>query len=384
MIILGVVSFFNDVASDIVIPLIPILLATVLAAGPVALGLVEGVADAVASLLKLWAGRRSDLAGGRRKPLLIAGYALSNVARPLLGLAGSWIAVLVLRSVDRVGKGIRSAPRDALVADVTPAPLLGRAFGVHRAFDNGGAVLGGLLAALALAAFDSNLQHIILFSALPGVVCLALLSFIHDVPSRAREEPLPPLSWAVLSPGMRRYLAVLGLVSFARVSETFIVLYGHGLGAGVVELLLLWSALNAVKSLGAYAGGILSDRIGRRAVMLASWIAFGASYTLFCATGSVSGLWLVTLGYGVFAGLGEGVERALIKELGNAGEHGTAFGWYHLIVGVAAIPAGVLFGALWQFQSAALAFSFAAATAALSALLLWFWAGPALRRSGQA
>jgi MFS family permease len=228
------------------------------------------------------------------------------------------------------------------------------------------------------------LQHIILFSALPGVVCLALLASVHDVPSRAREAPLPPLSWAVLSPGLRRYLAVLGLVSFARVSETFIVLYGHGLGAGVVELLLLWSALNAVKSLGAYVGGILSDRIGRRAVMLASWIAFGASYALFCATGSVSGLWLVTLGYGVFAGLGEGVERALIKELGNAGEHGTAFGWYHLIVGVAAIPAGVLFGALWQFQSAALAFSFAAAAAALSALLLWFWAGPALRRSGQA
>jgi MFS family permease len=384
VIILGLVSFFNDVASDIVIPLIPILLATVLAAGPVALGLVEGVADAVASLFKLWAGRRSDLAGGRRKPLLIAGYALSNVARPLLGLAGSWIAVLVLRSVDRVGKGVRSAPRDALVADVTPAPLLGRAFGVHRAFDNGGAVLGGLLAALALAVFDSNLQHIILLSALPGVVCLALLASVQDVRARAREEPLPPLSWAVLSPGMRRYLAVLGLVTFGRVSETFVLLYGYGLGAGVVELLLLWSALNAVKSFGAYAGGVLSDRIGRRAVMLASWIAFGASYTLYCATDAIVGLWLVTLGYGIFAGLGEGVERALIKELGNAGEHGTAFGWYHLIVGVAAIPAGVLFGALWQYQSAALAFSFAAAAAALSALLLWFWAGPALRRPAQA
>lgn len=384
VIVLGLVSFFNDVASDVVIPLIPILLATLLAAGPVALGLVEGVADAVASLFKLWAGRHSDLAGGRRKPLVIAGYVLSNIARPLLGLAGSWAAVLVLRSVDRVGKGVRSAPRDALVADVTPAPLLGRAFGVHRAFDNGGAVLGGLLAALALSAFDTGLRQVILLSALPGVVCVGLLAVIRDVPSRVRAAPLPPLSWAVLSPGMRRYLAVLGLVTFARISDTFILLYGHLLGVGVIELLLLWSALNAVKSLGAYAGGVLSDRVGRKAVMLWSWIAFGASYYLFCAVSTHAGLWAVALFYGIFAGGSEGVERALINELGNPGEHGTAFGWYHLIVGVAAIPAGVAFGALWQWQSAALAFSFAAAAAALSALLLQFWAGPALRRSAAA
>jgi MFS family permease len=380
VIVLGLISFFNDVASDIVIPLIPILLATVLASGPLALGLVEGVADAVASLLKLWAGRHSDLAGGRRKPLLLAGYALSNIARPLLAFAGSWVTVLVLRSVDRVGKGIRSAPRDALVADVTPPPLLGRAFGVHRAFDNGGAVLGGLLAAAALAAFDSSLSTIILFSAIPGVLCMLLLASVRDAPAAVREEPLPPLSWALLSSGMRRYLAVLGLVTFARVSDTFILLYGYGLGMSVIDLLLLWSALNAVKSAGAYAGGVLSDRFGRKAVMLASWIAFAASYYFFCMTSTHPGLWLVTMGYGVFAGLSEGAERALIKELGKAGEYGTAFGWYHLIVGLAAIPAGALFGALWQFQSASMAFSLAAATAALGALLLWFWVGPALWR----
>ena len=380
VIVLGLVSFFNDVASDIVIPLIPILLATVLAAGPVALGLVEGVADAVASLLKLWAGRHSDRIGGRRMPLMLAGYTLSNIARPLLALAGSWVAVLVLRSVDRVGKGIRSAPRDALVADVTPPPLLGRAFGVHRAFDNGGAVLGGLLAAAALAAFNPSLQTIIVLSALPGAVCILMLLGVREAPARKRDEPLPPLSWAVLSPGMRRYLAVLGLVTFARVSDTFIVLYGHGLGVGVIELLVLWSALNAVKSLGAYAGGVLSDRIGRKAVMLASWIAFAVSYYFLCTTTTHLGLWWVTAGYGIFAGLSEGAERALIKELGRPGEYGTAFGWYHLIVGLSAIPAGVLFGALWQFQSAAMAFSFAAAAAALGALLLRFWVAPALHR----
>jgi MFS family permease len=241
------------------------------------------------------------------------------------------------------------------------------------------AVLGGLLAGGAIAAFDTSLQTIILMSAVPGLACVLLLAAVRDTPAKAREEPLPPLSWKVLSSGMRRYLIVLGLVTFARVSDTFILLYGHGLGMGVVDLLLLWSALNAVKSLGAYCGGVLSDRFGRQAVMLSSWIAFGASYYFFCATSTHAGLWLVTAGYGVFAGLSEGAERALIKEQGEAREHGTAFGWYYLIAGVAAIPAGALFGVLWDWQSASMAFSFAAAAATLSALLLWFWAGPALR-----
>jgi MFS family permease len=384
VIVFGLVSFFNDVASDIVIPLIPIVLATVLAAGPVALGLVEGVADAVASFLRLWAGRHSDVALGRRKPLVVAGYALSNIARPLLALAGGWITVLVLRSIDRVGKGIRSAPRDAWIADLAPRGLTGRAFGVQRAFDNSGAVAGGLLAAAAIAALDSSLRNVILFSAIPGVLCLLLVLGVRDVPQRTAPEALPPLRWGVLSAGMRRYLVVLGAFTFARVSETFIVLYGYGLKMSVVELLLLWSALNAVKAAGAYAGGVLSDRVGRKAVMLASWIGFAAAYYVVCGTDSAPGLWTVTVAYGVLAGLSEGAERALIKELGRAGEQGTAFGWYHLIVGLAAIPAGALFGALWQLQSAAIAFSFAAAVAAASALMLWFWVGGRLAAAHEA
>jgi MFS family permease len=381
VIVLGLVSFCNDVASDIVIPLIPIVLATVLAAGPVALGLVEGVADATASFLRLWAGRRSDVALGRRMPLLLAGYGLSNLARPLLAFAGSWTTVLVLRSIDRVGKGIRSAPRDALVSDVTPRELIGRAFGVHRAFDNGGAVLGGLLAAAALSVLHSDLQTVILASAVPGLACLFLLALVRDVPARSRSDALPPLRWSVLSRGMRRYLWVLGVFTLARVSETFFVLYGHGMGMSTVTLLLMWSSLNAAKSIGAYSGGVLSDRIGRKSVMLVSWMAFAVSYYLLCQAHSAAALWTIVLGYGAFAGLSEGAERALIRELGREGEIGTAFGWYHLIAGVAAIPGGALFGALWYYQSAAMAFSFAGAVAAISALSLRFWVGPALRQA---
>jgi MFS family permease len=381
VIALGLVSFLNDVASDIVIPLIPIVLATVLAAGPVALGLVEGVADAVASFLRLWAGRHSDVALGRRKPLVVAGYALSNLARPLLALAGGWITVLILRNIDRVGKGIRSAPRDAWVADVTPPAITGKAFGVHRAFDNAGAVGGGLLAAAALAYSGTTLQNVILFSAIPGLLCLLVILGVRDVPQRTAPEKLPPLRWGVLSLRMRRYLRVLGAFTFARVSETFLVLYGHGLGMSVVELLLLWSALNAVKSAGAYAGGVISDRVGRKAVMLASWIGFSVAYYFVCRTDSAPGLWIVTLAYGVLAGLSEGAERALIKELAREGEQGTAFGWYYLIVGIVAVPAGALFGALWELQSAAIAFSFAGAAATASALVLCFWVKPDVSRA---
>ena len=175
VIVLGLVSFFNDFASDIVIPLIPILLATVLAAGPVALGLIEGVADAVASLIKLWSGRHSDIMSGRRKGLAVAGYTLSNIARPLLGLAGSWPVILVLRSIDRVGKGLRSAPRDALVADATPPGMHGYAFGYHRALDNAGAVAGSLAAAAVLAWSGMSLTEVILWSAVPGFIAVLLL-----------------------------------------------------------------------------------------------------------------------------------------------------------------------------------------------------------------
>ena len=379
VIVLGLVSFFNDVASDIVIPLIPILLATVLAAGPLALGLVEGIADAVASLLKLWAGRHSDRLGGKRKALMVGGYALSNVARPLLGLAGNWLGVLVLRSIDRVGKGIRSAPRDALIADIAPPGLRGKAFGLHRAFDNAGAVLGGVLAALALAVYETSLQAMILLSAVPGLICLALLVFGVREPAAAKSAarmPLPPLRWDALSRPLRRYLLLLGFFTFARISETFIVLRGYQLGIGVIELLLLWSALNAAKAAGSLAGGMLSDHSGRRSVLMLSWLAFSAAFYLLCKVQTALDLWWITIIFGAVTGLSEGAERALIGDLGNPAGQGTAFGWYYLIVGLAAIPAGALFGALWQFQSAAIAYSFAGAVAAMAVLGLTFWAKP--------
>jgi MFS family permease len=388
VIVLGLVSFFNDFASDIVIPLIPILLATVLAAGPVALGLIEGVADAVASLIKLWSGRHSDIMSGRRKGLAVAGYTLSNIARPLLGLAGSWPVLLVLRSIDRVGKGLRSAPRDALVADATPTGMHGYAFGYHRALDNAGAVAGSLAAAAVLAWSGMSLTEVILWSAAPGVIAVLLLGvgvkeehkIAHDNaagPAPAAERvALPPLRWSVLSLPMRRYLLVLMLFTFARASETFILLLGHQLGVATVELLLLWAALNLCKAATSTWGGRLADSLGRGALMLLGWTTFSVSFLMLGIVEHSAGLWTVSIFYGLCAGMSEGAERANISDYASPRERGTAFGWYHLMVGIAAIPAGLLFGSIWQFQGAPMAFFFAGSLAALSALLLRAWAWP--------
>jgi len=382
VVVLGLVSFFNDFASDIVVPLIPILLATVLSAGPIALGLIEGVADALACFLKLWAGRHSDVMSGRRKGLALSGYMLSNLARPLLGLAGSWFTVLLLRSVDRVGKGLRSAPRDAMVADATPPHIRGYAFGFHRALDNAGAVAGALTAAAILAWSDLSLSEVILWSAVPGFVAVALLGAgVKDEKTNQAQRielprTLPPLRWSALSVPMQHYLWVLMLFTFARASETFILLFGHELGIGVVELLLLWAALNLAKAITSTQGGQLADHFGRGALILIGWSALAVSFMALGQVTSSAGLWFVSIFYGLLMGLSEGAERALISDYASPDERGTAFGWYHLVSGIAAIPAGLLFGVIWHVFGAAVAFLFASLLALLAIVLLRLWAWP--------
>lgn len=381
VIVLGWVSFLNDLASEMVTPLIPILLAG-LAAGPVALGAIEGCADAVAAFFRLWAGRNSDRIAGRRKALTVAGYALSNAVRPLFSMAFHWAALLVLRSIDRIGKGLRSAPRDAMVADMVQAHQRGAAFGVQRAFDNSGAVLGALVAALVLWQFTGDVATVIAYSALPGLLAVALVGVaVREPVRRTSVESLPPLSWSALAAQQRRVLMIVGVFTFARVSDTFIVLRGYQLGLGVVELLVLWAAMNLMKAGSAYLGGGWSDRASRRIVLLVSWTAWAAGLWLLCTADTRLSLWLVAMYVGVASGLGEGAERALVRDFARGAEIGTAFGWYYFLTGLAAIPAGIVFGALWQWQSAAFAFSFAGGVAASCAFsLLMLVKGPGIRR----
>jgi MFS family permease len=376
VIAIGLVSFLNDLASEMVTPFIPILIATVLGAGPVILGLVEGVADAAASFLKLWAGRYSDGKRGRRKRLMVFGYALSNLARPLLGLVSSWGALLLLRSLDRAGKGLRDAPRDALLADSAHPEIHGLAYGFHRAMDNAGALGGTLLAIAALSWLHWSVSEVILWSAVPGALVLLVLIFgVRELPRlEVEQEKLrAPLAWSELSLNMRRYLWVLVLFTFARASETFILLRGNELGMSLVQVLLLWAALNVSKSATSLLGGRMADAFGMQRVTIISWLGYAVSFVLLGLVEHGDALWIVTVLYGLLIGLGEGSERALISLYADERERGTAFGWYHLAVGMSAIPAGVLFGAVWHYWNANSAFLFAGALAVLCVLLLRFW-----------
>lgn len=381
VIAIGLVSFLNDLASEMVTPFIPILIATVLGAGPVILGLVEGVADAAASFLKLWAGRYSDGKHGRRKKLMVWGYGISNLARPLLGIVSSWGALLLLRSLDRAGKGLRNAPRDALLADSTHPAIHGFAYGYHRAMDNAGALGGTLLAVAALSWLHWKVEEVILWSVVPGVLVLVVLIFGVREPPRLKveiEKPRTPRAtitspWTSLSPVMRRYLWVLALFTFARASETFILLRGNELGMSLVQVLLLWATLNVSKSATSMLGGRMADAFGMQRLTIISWSGYAVSFVLLGLVEHADALWIVTVLYGLLIGLGEGSERALISLYADERERGTAFGWYHLAVGLSAIPAGVLFGAVWHYWNAGAAFLFAGGLALLCVLLLRLW-----------
>ncbi len=376
VIAIGLVSFLNDMASEMVTPFIPILIATVLGAGPVILGLVEGIADAAASFLKLWAGRYSDFKHGRRKRLMVIGYGLSNLARPLMSIVSAWSFLLLLRSLDRAGKGLRDAPRDALLGDIAHAEIHGFAFGFHRAMDNAGALVGTLLAIAALGWLHWPVGDVIMWSAVPGALVLLVLIFGVREPPPLKvefEEQRSPLAWSILSHPMRRYLWVLVLFTFARASETFILLRGYELGLTLVQVLLLWAILSISKSLASLLGGKISDSVGKQNVTTLSWFGYAMSFVVLCLVDQSGALWFATVLYGLLRGLGEGTERALISLYADKHERGSAFGWYHLAIGASAIPAGLLFGTVWHYWNASMAFLFAGALAMLSALLLRFW-----------
>jgi MFS family permease len=378
VVIIGLVSLLNDFASEMVTPLIPLLLATVLGAGPMALGLIEGLADTTTNLLKLWAGRRSDMARRRRKPFVLFGYALSNLVRPLIGLSGSWLLVLGIRVTDRVGKGLRTAPRDAMLADVIPEGMAARAYGLTRALDHAGAVLGALAAAAVVYWGTQRLDLVIAFSAIPGLFAILLIVFGIREPARhtASLETLAPLRWHSLSATTRAYLAAIGLFALGRIPETFLLLRGHELGMHVVPLLLLWAAMHTVKVLTAEGAGRLADRIGRRPVLLAGYAVYVLALAGLAFSISVSHLWLLSLTLGLHFGLTEGAERALVRDLAPSAEHGTAFGWFYMLAGFAAIPAGLLLGGLWTLWSAQAAFLVSAAITTTATLFFWWRVRP--------
>jgi MFS family permease len=369
--VLGLVSFWNDAASEMLTPLLPVFLTATLGAGPAVVGLVEGVAEATASVLKLVSGRLADRGWGA-KGLVLGGYGLSNAARPLIALAPGWGTVLGLRFADRIGKGVRTAPRDALIAADSADGRHGVAFGFQRAMDHGGAMVGPL-AAFALLSAGVPLREVFLWSVVPGAVVLALLAFA--LPRRAapaRSEPPPPLRWSALDARVRALVVASGGLALAAVPEAFLVLWARERGIDLAFVPLIWAAASGVKAVVAGAAGALSDRLGRLPVVLAGWGARVAVLLALAALGDGAlGTWALFLAWAAALASTEGAERALVGELAPAAQRATAFGLYHLTAGLAALPGAVLFGALWEAWGSQLAFAVAAAltTAAAAALL---------------
>ncbi|HYM47211.1 MAG TPA: MFS transporter [Burkholderiaceae bacterium] len=337
------------------------------------MGVIEGAADAVSNLLKLWAGRHSDLKRRRRKPYVVFGYLLSNIVRPLIAVSGSWLTVLAVRVADRVGKGVRNAPRDALVADVITKNNAGRAFGFMRALDHGGAVLGALAAAAIVYFGTERLEIVIALSAIPGLAAVLLIVFgIHEAPrTKAIVSVSGPLRWMLLHGKTRAYLTILGLFTLGKIPESFLLLRGHELGMSVVELLLLWAALHVVKVAITERAGRYTDRIGRRPLILAGWTVYAVMLLALAFVQTPLWLWIASAGLGFYFGLTEGAERALVRDLADSNEYGTAFGWYHMIAGLAAIPAGLMLGGLWSLFGVTVAFLVSSALAVIATLGFW-------------
>ncbi len=374
--LVGFISLFNDAASDMIYPLVPLYLASVLMAGPRALGVIEGIAEATAALLKLFSGVIFDRTRSAR-PWIIGGYSLAGFARPLIALAASWPVVLLLRFTDRVGKGIRTSPRDALIAVSVTPQTRGLGFGVHRAMDNAGAVLGPLAAALLLG-LGVSLSSVILSAVVPAVICLLLALSIKE-PRHLRPQPVQAaFSWrlAGLPPVFKRYLVVLAIFTLGNASNMFLLLRARELGMSPAQVPLAWAVVSFVAMVFTTPLSSLSDRVGRTGLIIGGWLVYGLFYLALglVQPGSIASLLALFACYGMFIAATEGVEKALVADLAPAPLLGTAFGWFNLTTGLLLLPASVIFGELYQQFSAAHAFVFSAVCALSAALLLKFWA----------
>lgn len=382
--LLGLVSLCNDSASEMLYPLVPLYLASVLLAGPKALGIIEGIAEASSSLLKLFAGVWVDRSRSA-KPWVVGGYAVAALARPLLALAGSWPVVGLLRLADRVGKGLRSSPRDALLAQSVGAGQRGLAFGLHRAMDNAGAVIGPLLAA-ALLSGGMAIGDIFLWAAVPGALAVLLALRVKEPAAGVSSlAPAAPFSWrlADLPPSFRRYLLTLALFTLGNASNMFLLLRANELGVPAAQVPLLWGATSLVAMLLSTPLSALSDRLGRTRLIVAGWAVYGLFYLLLGVVGSAWLMWPLFAGYGVFMAATEGAEKALVADLAPKDRLGTAYGWFNLTAGLMLLPASLLFGSLWQYAGPLPAFTFSAGCALLASLLLHYWVLPAATLSGE-
>jgi MFS family permease len=379
-------SFFMDISSEMVTNLLPLFLSNVLGVGAGIIGLIEGIAEATASLLKVFSGWLSDRLGARKWPA-VAGYGLSALAKPFFYFASAWTAVAAVRWADRVGKGVRTAPRDALVADSIGESQRGLAFGFHRAADTGGAVLGLLIALAVVWAAQSaavelgrrTFQVVVLVSLIPAVLAVLSLALgARDVPVTGRRER-PAITFRGLGKPFLVFMLIVGLFDLGNSSDAFLVLRAQERGLSVVSILAMLATFNLVYALVSTPAGSLSDRVGRRKVIVGGWLAYAALYLGFGLAGTGWQVWVLYALYGVYYGLAYGTAKALVADLVPAELRGTAYGTYNATLGLIDFPASLIAGLLWQGIGPAAPFFFGAAMALVASLLMMQWKMPAGR-----
>jgi len=387
--VLGAVSLFNDFSSEMIYPLIPLFVKSVLGLGPAFLGILEGIAESTSSILKLFAGYFSDKIK-KRKPFAVGGYAISNLLRPLIGLTRSWGVLLFLRFSDRVGKGIRTSPRDAMIADYSPIERRGYAFGFQRGMDHTGAVLGSITASLLLYFFTIELKTIFLLSVIPGIIAVLLMIFgVRNIQKRdkievprkyvisnkttdGKKEILKFSDFKKLSKQFSLYLVVLVIFTLGNSTDAFLLLRASEAGFQITVIPLLWAILHISKAVFCVLGGYISDKIGRKVMILSGWFVYFLTYLGFAYFNEYYLIYLLFIIYGLYFGLTEGVEKALVADIVPRGNLGTAYGFYNLSLGIATLPASIIFGFIWKAYSFRAAFLTGAIISIAASIMLLF------------
>jgi MFS family permease len=380
--LLGWVSFFTDMATEMIYPLLPLFLTRTLGGTAMSLGIIEGVAEGANSVLKIVSGWLTDRSG-QPKGLVLFGYGISSGVRPLISFVTAWPQVLALRFTDRLGKGIRTSPRDAMLARFAPDATRGRVYGFHRAMDHAGAVAGPLIATIYLYFYPEAYRSLFTWTLVPGVVVILLLLRVPNTSTRVPAKPSEVVSTEPrpreaggndarrLSPRFYLAMSVIFLFALGNASDAFILLRLNDLGVAPVWIPLLWSALHVVKMTSSVIGGTLSDRFGRRAMIIVGYLWYAVVYAAFAWTTALVAVVFVFLGYGLYFGFTEGVEKAWVADMSPAESRGTAFGIYNAALGVGGLAASLIFGAIWTRVSPSAAFLTGASLALAASLLLY-------------
>lgn len=392
---LGLTSFFNDMASEMIYPLLPAFLAITLDAGPAGLGLVEGIAETTSSVLKYYSGWLSDKLK-KRKPIFLIGYIFSNIVRPLMGIATAWWHILFLRFADRIGKGVRTAPRDALLADSVSEKNRALAFSFHRAMDHTGALVGPVIAWLMMSQFNMGYREVFLWSAVPGIfVILTILFLVREkisggdryikraikdksiVKIKRRTEVQVSLKIAssdqakpALHKSFYYYLFIIIIFTLGNSSDAFLLLLAQNKGVELALLPILWGVFHVSKMMFSFLGGWLGDKWSKRGIVSAGWVIYGIVYIGFAMASNELHIWMLFIIYGVYFGFSEGSEKAIVADFVSSKHYGRAYGLYNLAVGIGALPASLIFGFVWQVVDYKAAFIMGASLSLIAAILL--------------